>query len=627
MFIFLVPWNRAQKLSDTLNLREVEIRASFSVKNQGFKKVRLDSLLLVPYLNADLSTILSEHSSIFIKSYGSGSLSTPSFRGTSANHTQVEWNGININSPMLGQSDLSQVPVAQFDGIEILYGAAGISRTSGAFGGVINLVTNPDWNNHLNTTLAQTFASFNTYTTNANVAVGNHSVQSITKLNYTYSLNNFPYYNDYSGKREVLKNSEYDLFGFSEEAFFRPGNHHFIAARIWYSKSDRHIPPTTTNTSTEFNEFENDHSLKSILEWKYVKETFNLTARTALVDQFMHYVNDSINDNHQSYSWINRIRATYTGVKNLRISPGLDINIDWVLSDAYEGRKTRTTLGAFAEGTYDIRDKVEMSLVLRQDMIDGSFLPFLPAFGIEYKPFSKINLSFSANLSKNYRYPTLNDLYWAVYGNPDLKPETDYAIEAGTVYNLFTYKRKLFIEAQLSVYYNRMDDLIVWEPVEGNSSLWKPMNVKQVLARGIEAGLNFTANFSGLDLKWNTTYNYCRSTNEKTENPADESLGKQLIYIPVHMFNTTVSLQKWNFYLSFNNVYTGIRYTASDNSSYMPAYDLSNLIFGKNFHLKRFILSLQLQINNLFDLDYQSIATRPMPGRNYALTLKCNFTD
>jgi hypothetical protein len=54
----------------------------------------------------------------------------------------------------------------------------------------------------------------------------------------------------------------------------------------------------------------------------------------------------------------------------------------------------------------------------------------------------------------------------------------------------------------------------------------------------------------------------------------------------------------------------------------MPAYNISNIIFGKNLGLKNFTLSLQLEINNLLNLDYQSIASRPMPGINYAFTLK-----
>lgn len=67
----------AQNLNDTLNLKEFEVVASYPVNNTGFKKVRMDSALLLPNINADLSTILSQYSTIFIKSYGNGSLATP----------------------------------------------------------------------------------------------------------------------------------------------------------------------------------------------------------------------------------------------------------------------------------------------------------------------------------------------------------------------------------------------------------------------------------------------------------------------------------------------------------------------------------------------------------------------
>ena len=188
----------SQNLKDTIRLSQFDVTGSFTLHNEGFKKVRIDSNILVQYLSSDLATILSQQSTVFIKSYGNGSLATSSFRGTSANHTQVEWNGINIDSPMLGQTDLSQVQVSQFESLEILYGAGTVATTSGAFGGVINLVSNPDWNNNINIMLAQTLASFNSYTTDATLALGNHVVQSITKFNYSNALNNFPYYNDYS---------------------------------------------------------------------------------------------------------------------------------------------------------------------------------------------------------------------------------------------------------------------------------------------------------------------------------------------------------------------------------------------------------------------------------------------
>jgi vitamin B12 transporter len=86
-------------------------------------------------------------------------------------------------------------------------------------------------------------------------------------------------------------------------------------------------------------------------------------------------------------------------------------------------------------------------------------------------------------------------------------------------------------------------------------------------------------------------------------------------------------MKRNEFYLSYNFQFVSKRFTGTDNMTFMPAYSLSNLICGKNFHLKKIVVSLQLQINNLYNLDYQSIVNRPMPGRNYAVTLKFNFSN
>jgi iron complex outermembrane receptor protein len=261
--------------------------------------------------------------------------------------------------------------------------------------------------------------------------------------------------------------------------------------------------------------------------------------------------------------------------------------------------------------------------VLRQDVIDGKFLPFVPALGIEYKPFKKINLTFSANLCRNYRAPTLNDLYFKPNGNPDLKPETDYATEAGLVYNYGRIEKGFFIETTLTGYYSKIINEILWTPqTDGN---YKPANVSEVHARGIEAGLNIAWTLFKFTFSFNNTYNYCMSTNEVAASPDDNSVGKQLIYTPENTWSTSLLIKRSGFYGSYIFNYTGLRYTSTDNSSYMPGYYLSNIILGKNFTLRKFILSLQLNLNNLFDLDYQSIAERPMPGRNFALTLKINF--
>src|SRR4051812_33013156 len=57
-----------------------------------------------------LNNALSQSSSIYFKNYGNDQLSTIAFRGTSSSHTAVLWNGMNISSPTLGQTDFSLLP-------------------------------------------------------------------------------------------------------------------------------------------------------------------------------------------------------------------------------------------------------------------------------------------------------------------------------------------------------------------------------------------------------------------------------------------------------------------------------------------------------------------------------------
>jgi len=622
-FTAIVNLVDAQDVQDTLQLREVEVKSKVVTNNSGFKRIRIDSCFLVNHINADLSTILSQYSTVFIKSYGAGNLATPSFRGTTAQHTQVEWNGISMNSPMLGQVDLSQIPVSQFDGLEILYGASGITRVSGAFGGVINLFTNPDWNNRLNIMASQTAGSFGTFNSNLNVVTGTPTFQSHTKFNYSVSSNNFSYYNVFLGQTVKQKSAAYAQYGVSEELFWKIKDKHLISVKFRYNNDDRNLPPITVNYELDHLEKLKTRDLFTVVDYKFIRKKYHLTVRSAFANQEMHYKLDSSLDvAHQYYQWINKIAFSYSGIKNFTFKPGADFTYDQVNSESYNGIKTRLTTSLYGECNYQIGNIVKSSLIIREDIIDGKFLPVVPALGIEFLPWKTSNYTFSLNLARNYRYPTLNDLYWTGAGNPDLKPETNYSVETGANFNFSTKNQQFTIGITLTGYYNWIYQMITWSPVNGNSSLWKPENIDEIRTRGIETGLKIRMNLLLFNLLLNNNYNLCHSTYEKASSSYDEKIGKQLIYVPVHTFNSTLSIVRWGFYLNYNFCYYSDRYFAKDNLSIMPAYSLSNIIFGKNIRIKLFILSLQLDINNVFNLDYESVSNMAMPGRNFAFTLK-----
>jgi len=74
-------------------------------------------------------------------------------------------------------------------------------------------------------------------------------------------------------------------------------------------------------------------------------------------------------------------------------------------------------------------------------------------------------------------------------------------------------------------------------------------------------------------------------------------------------------------YTSWNVIMTGKRYLTADNSDYLPGYMLNNLITGLRLSGKGNTVDLNLQIDNIFNITYQTIAYYPLPGRFYSLKL------
>ena len=120
MFMVVFGKLMAQDIHDTIALKSVEIIGFtadrlFEKEEAGMRETKVDSIVMMEKISSSLSDLLSENTPIFIKNNGRGALATASFRGTAASHTQVVWNGININSPMTGSVDFSLIPVYIID--------------------------------------------------------------------------------------------------------------------------------------------------------------------------------------------------------------------------------------------------------------------------------------------------------------------------------------------------------------------------------------------------------------------------------------------------------------------------------------------------------------------------------
>jgi iron complex outermembrane receptor protein len=131
----------------------------------------------------------------------------------------------------------------------------------------------------------------------------------------------------------------------------------------------------------------------------------------------------------------------------------------------------------------------------------------------------------------------------------------------------------------------------------------------------MESSITYLKKFEKLSLKININYAYVLSTNNKTNAVQDANINKQLIYVPLYKSNIMASLYYKKGFITCNQQYVGYRFTSADNSSFLNPYWITNLMFGYGFKLKKKIFELTVNVNNLFNTEYESIAYRPMPFR------------
>ena len=106
----------------TIPIKEVTVYGRRPMKEIGVQQTKFDSVVLKENIALSIADVLTFNSSIFVKSYGRATLSTVAFRGTSPSHTQVTWNGMRINNPMLGMTDFSMIPSYFIDDASLLHG-------------------------------------------------------------------------------------------------------------------------------------------------------------------------------------------------------------------------------------------------------------------------------------------------------------------------------------------------------------------------------------------------------------------------------------------------------------------------------------------------------------------------
>jgi iron complex outermembrane receptor protein len=252
-----------------------------------------------------------------------------------------------------------------------------------------------------------------------------------------------------------------------------------------------------------------------------------------------------------------------------------------------------------------VTDKWNYGLQARQEVTNTFDSPLLFGVSSEYA-FAKA-YTLSINTSRNYRIPTYNDVYWqgaGARGNSDLVPETSIQAEIG---HRITYKD---LNIRLNTYYIQTKDLIFWRP--DLSGIWSPQNVSEARNYGAELSADYSYSLGQHLFTATGQYGYTIAEDRET--------GNQLLYVPKQKVTASAGYTFDRFSAFYQILYNDMVYTTTDNSDSVAGYGVSNL--GMKYSLvkkKEQQVTLSLQARNIFNKNYQTIAFRPNPGRNFLI--------
>jgi iron complex outermembrane receptor protein len=511
------------------------------------------------------------------------------------------------------------VPVNFADKISTIHGSASSLYGTSAIGGIINLQNVPEFFTGVKLNYTGSAGSFGSLENVLTVDAGAKNFLSSTHLFYEQSKNDFSFKNYYD-QMQTQQHAKVSNGGVMQNFYYRLNNSDVISSGIWYQVTNREIPPLMT--ISESTAEQKDSVLRIFLEYKKVLRKSFFDIRAAYFDEYELYTDPYFNiyAPYKNKSYKAETEERFQITDKLMVNAGGSFNCYKADVKEYENIITANYFAAFAGVRYEFNNTFHISFDARKDFTENQNSPIAPSAGIEKTIFQN-HLILKARGGKNFNLPSLNDLYWVPGGNLDLKPETGWSYESGIV---FQPTRKNDFSFEATYFSTLINDWIQWQPEA--YGYYTPVNLKQVHARGIEASINFKTTWKNFDFYFSGNYSFTKSTNEKSDQIlGEETIGKQLIYVPEHLANIHASISFKKFILTYAHMFVGLRYTTSDNTLSLPYYHFANLKIDRNFIFKKNAFGIFFKINNLFDENYQVIAYRPMPGKNYSAGININL--
>jgi iron complex outermembrane receptor protein len=589
---------------------------SFSV---GQKVLSLGNAVLQEDQRNNIGNILSENTAVYIRSYGANTLSSMSFRGTSSNQSSIYWNGINISMPSIGSTDLSMVPTDYFSNASIVFGGSSVRYGSGAIGGGVFLSSQAIFSGKTTASANMNAGSYASFGTSIMSSTSGEKYYFKIAFNANESKNDYGYVTN-RGEEQYLENAAFSGLGLNIHAAGRISKNNQLDVFLWYQEALREIPPTTSMKSSDA--YQSDRATRASVQWKTFLRNGILNFKTAWFNEYENYTDPEISLQSTILTNTGFLETEYRHrfSWNASMDAGMSMKAEEADIAAYGGVEERMLFAAFINYKQHFH-KINWDFLAgaRQEFGSEAMAPFTPAIGIEGPIFSYLSQKLS--ISRNYRMPTMNEMFWQPGGKPDILPESSWNAEFSMISELLKKRDDQLLSLTATLYSSLVDNWILWLP-QGN--IWTADNIQTVWARGVEFETQYRIEGIDKHAVFSLSYTYSKSTNE-ADTEQGNTKGKQLIYTPLNNASGKLGLglRTWSFLL-FGR-YSGLSYLTSDNSTSLPGFFVADAALKKYFDTRKIKISLSARVNNLFNKDYYVVAYRPMPGRNFNISISFTF--
>jgi vitamin B12 transporter len=500
---------------------------------------------------------------------GPGKTSGVFLRGTNTDHVVVLIDGMRVNSATLGTTAFENIPLAQIDRIEILRGPASSLYGADAIGGVIQIFTRKG-EGAPKFYAGAGYGSYNTKTAEAGVGgtIGDTSfslnLSSLDTDGYSAYRTRNPRFRDDDGYRNLA---------FSGSLSHKIAVGHEIGIQLYQSEGSSKFD--SRFNATNFS----DHANLSQLSYSvYSKNQFTANWLSTLkagegIDEsesFLEFGRSYFKTKQRQYSWQNEVTLPL-GTLTL-LYDKLEQRIETTAGFATEARDNEGYMGGYLVnmGRHSLQANYRSDHNSQFGTNDTGGL----GYGFRLNPNWRVTTSYGTA----FKAPSLNDLYFPFFGNPQLKPEKSRNMEASLRYE--DTQRTFSVTA----YENKIRDLIAVDLL-----LFQPFNVNDARIQGVT--LAGSQRWDSWQLRGNLD----------VQSPRDDDTDALLVRRANRHASLNLSRQWGDWRFGGEMIASSMRYNDVANTQRLAGYAVFNLTADYKINQD---WKVQARVNNLLDKDY-----------------------